>query len=103
MSDCVSALQVIARSGSIVSHHQPCHGLPHQHRQHAHHLHHHPAGGQHEEQAVTSQPSNAMVEDRRMVTMEEMECKEAEEEECPAYSKIILEHTVRLFCLSLLG
>ena len=44
-----------------------------------------------------------MVEDRRMVTMEEMECKETEEEECPAYSKIILEHTVRLFCLSLLG
>ena len=44
-----------------------------------------------------------MVEERRMVTMEEGKKEGEEEEECPAYSKIILEHTVRLFCLSLLG
>ena len=52
---------------------------------------------------MTSQPSNDLAEDKKMVRMDEVECKEREGEVCPAYSKIILEHTVRLFCITLLG
>ena len=91
-----------------MSHHQPCHGLPNQYLHHAHHLHHLPGGGRQEEQTVTSQPGSNVAEDRRMMRKEEVEYKDGENREvegevCPAYSKIILEHTVRLLCISLLG
>ena len=70
-----------------------------QHLQRHQHL---PPVGLQEDQAVTRQPSR-LPGQMQVVEEDDLECQEGEGEVCPAYSRVILEHTVRLFCISLLG